>query len=148
MKIARWILASICLLAIADLGLGKWPVSSFRSCSDQAAAVGSQAVVRVCGHLGLYDPAIVVLLLVAVLLVSKEVTVRIPGIVELERRVEEQNVRQASMSEELRLIRVQQSMFQANILNIQFSGVLPQQANVQDSLNAFDKKVGEFSEPE
>jgi len=138
-KAARWLAAALLLLAgVAGIVISGWTV-----CEDRLAAVGGQAVVRVCRPPALIDLPVVATLAIALLLLLPDmVEIGIPGFISLKRRVEDQEAKlaglelQMAQSVDVRQSAVQEADSRALALNVNL-------LDVQGALREFQDKAGE-----
>ena len=136
MKKIRWGLAIIVVLATATLVLRSYADSSATVCRDHLAIVGTDAVVDVCGPIGITDLGVVALVLGA-LLFPDVAELTIPGIVTLKRKVNEQEAKQESLNRDIS--RLEQRITQSVTVNVFRDGR-------ETARERFDKKIGQYKE--
>lgn len=121
MAVTRRLLAACLFGAGLVLTLVSSLTSSLHTCVDQIARVGTVATVRTCDPLSITDAPILVLLIAAVALLvpdlMKHLTgIEIPGVLRIERKVEEQAKRQEDILRLIQRIDVSQNQNQQVIL--------------------------------
>jgi hypothetical protein len=142
-RLARW-LAAVLLLVAGAVGL---IVSGWAVCEDRLAAVGNQAVVRVCHSPALTDvPVLTGLLVVLLLLLPDLAEIGIPGFISLKRRVDDQEAKlaglelQVEQSTDVRQTAAQEVDTKANALNVNY-------IDIEGALRMFLNKTGDEVSP-
>jgi len=99
MKGARRALAGVLLAGwLAMLMVSAW-TTHLQVCSDQVARVGTAALVKSCGSLSITDaPSLALLVVVVILLLPDLSSLEIPGVLRVERKLEEQTKRQEDIA--------------------------------------------------
>jgi hypothetical protein len=93
--LARRLVAVLLLVAWIVMLLVSSLSSNLRTCDDQIARVGGTALVRSCAPLSFASaPSLAVLIIVGVLLLPDLSVLEIPGVLRVERKLEEQAKRQ------------------------------------------------------
>ncbi len=136
-KAARWSVAGgILLLSFFFFISHNWAI-----CDQKLAAVGTQAVVKVCHSPSLTDlPVIAILLLVLLLLLPDLSEVGFPGLFSLKRQVEQQETKLGNLEQELTFqAEVKQVAQQTQKVESTFNIQL---ADTGEALRDFERKSG------
>lgn len=136
-KAARWSAAGgILLLTFVFFISHNWVI-----CDQKLAAVGTQAVVKVCHSPSFTDlPVIAILLLVVLLLLPDLSEVGVPGLFSLKRQVEQQETKLGNLEQELTLrAEVKQIAQQTQKVESTFNINL---ADTKEALHEFERKSG------
>lgn len=99
MKGVRRGLAGVLLTGwLAMLMVSAW-TTQLQVCNDEVARVGSTALVKSCGSLSITDaPSLALLVVVGILLFPDLSSLEIPGVLRVERKLEEQAKRQEDIA--------------------------------------------------
>lgn len=141
---ARRGLAAVLLLGWLVILMVSALTSHLQVCTDQVARVGSVALARSCGSLTFTDaPSLAVLVIVGILLLPDLSSLEIPGVLRVERKIEEQTRRQDELAAMIQRLDVSQRMR----VEVNYNQVGSTSVRVGELAALQDEKREEFESP-